>query len=193
MAGGVLTSAAARLAAHADVIGQDRLKYSTWLLDNADLVTAGSRALDVACGNGRHALLLSSAGLRVHAVDRDQQKIAELRTLAVRLDLPLVADVMDLESAAPPAIESNRYALVLVVHYLHRPLFPTLIRSLVPGGLLIYETFTMLQARRGKPTNPDFLLKPHEIETLTTPLKLLRRREGDFDGRMVSAIVARKT
>jgi tellurite methyltransferase len=188
-----LTGAAVRLASHADLVGSDRLRHSTWLLDNGDLITLRSRALDIACGNGRHALLLASAGIEVHAVDRDAQKIADVRALAVCLDLPVVADVMDLESPAPPPLEANRYELVLVVHYLHRPLFPALIRSLAPRGILIYETFTLLQSKRGKPTNPDFLLKPRELETLTAPLQVVRRREGEFDGRMVSAIVARKT
>jgi len=58
---------------------------------------------------------------------------------------------------------TEAYELVLVVHYLHRPLFPSLVRALAPGGLLLYETFTTAQAARGKPTNPDFLLEPGEL------------------------------
>jgi SAM-dependent methyltransferase len=125
-------------------------------------------ALDVACGNGRHSLLLSSAGLHVHAIDRDDQKIADLRELAIRLHLTLVAEVFDLESPSTRPFDPERYDLVLVVHYLHRPLFPALIRSVAPGGMLVYETFTILQARRGKPTNPEFLLKPGELDALVT-------------------------
>jgi hypothetical protein len=51
----------------------------------------------------------------------------------------------------------------VVTHYLHRPLFDTLIDSLEEGGLLIYETFALGQARYGRPRNPLHLLLPGEL------------------------------
>ena len=54
---------------------------SMWLLDNVDFRRRGS-ALDVACGRGRHALLLGAAGWHVRAVDRDAEKVDELQTTA---------------------------------------------------------------------------------------------------------------
>ena len=42
-----------------------------WLVDNVDLLPDTGRVLDVACGKGRHALLLAAAGFAVTAVDRD--------------------------------------------------------------------------------------------------------------------------
>ena len=65
-------------------------------------------------------------------------------------------------------------------------------RALAPGGLLLYETFTTAQAARGKPTNPDFLLEPGELVARVAPLEVLRQREGDFEGRMVASVAARK-
>jgi hypothetical protein len=67
-----------------------------------------------------------------------------------------------------------------------------LIDALAPGGLLVYETFTRAQAARGKPTNPDFLLKPGELLDLVRPLEVLASREGDFDGRMIASVIARR-
>src|SRR6186713_2661405 len=55
---------------------------STWLLDNADLLPRGGRVLDVACGRGRHALLLASAGFDVRAIDRNPEAIAFVRDTA---------------------------------------------------------------------------------------------------------------
>jgi rhodanese-related sulfurtransferase len=164
---------------------------SSWLLANADLLPRGGRALDVACGRGRHALLLAGAGFRVDAVDRDEARIAALRTVSDRLELPVEARVKDLETGEVD-LGDGVYDVVLVFHYLHRPLFPALVRALAPGGLLLYETFTIAQAARGKPTNPDFLLEPGELFARVAPLEVLRRREGDFEGRMVASIAARK-
>ena len=82
--------------------------------------------------------------------------------------------------------------MLVVVHYLHRPLFPALLAALAPGGVLVYETFTVAQAARGRPTNPAFLLEPGELPRLVAPLEVLAAREGDFEGRMVSSVVAVK-
>lgn len=183
---------------------------SSWLVANADLLPRGGSVLDVACGAGRHALLLAAAGFRVRAVDRDPAKIAFLQDAAARLGVPVEAAVVDLEADPPgtaivdpgAAVVEPRAAivdlgtaafdLVLVFHYLHRPLFPALARAVKPGGLLLYETYTIDQAARGRPTNPDFLLQPGELPRLAAPLEILRRREGEFDGRMVAGIVARR-
>jgi hypothetical protein len=81
---------------------------------------------------------------------------------------------------------------VLVTHYLHRPLFPALTRTPRPGGLLLYETFTVDQARLGHPTNPDFLLEHGELATLVAPLQVLRQRDGEFEGRLVAGVAARR-
>lgn len=171
---------------------------SSWLVANADLLPPGGSAIDVACGAGRHAFLLATAGFRVRAVDRDPETIAVLREAAARIGLPIEAEAIDLEAAAPggPAgavdLGAAVHDLVLVVHYLHRPLFPALTRALKPGGILIYETFMARQAEKGRPTNPDFLLQPGELARLVEPLEILRRREGEFEGRWVAGVVARR-
>ena len=126
------------------------------------------------------------------SVDRDSEAIRELNEAARERRLPLRADVRDLEGGET-SFHGSTFDVIVVVHYLHRPLFPALIEALAPGGLLVYETFTRAQAARGKPTNPDFLLKPGELLELVGPLEVLASREGDFDGRMVASVVARRT
>jgi hypothetical protein len=71
-------------------------------------------------------------------------------------------------------------------------LFPALARALRPGGVLVYETFTVDQAARGKPSNPRFLLQHGELPALVAPLHVLFEREGEFDGGMVAGVIARK-
>ena len=105
---------------------------SPWLLSNAHLAPRGARTLDVACGRGRHALLLAGAGFPVRAVDRDAGQVAWLNALARRLQLPLDAHVVDLEDAAADLGEEE-WELVLVFNYLHRPLFPALVARAEAG------------------------------------------------------------
>jgi rhodanese-related sulfurtransferase len=164
---------------------------SSWLVANTSLVPPGARTLDVACGRGRHALLLASAGYMVRALDRDVARVERLGTLARRLRLPLDADVVDLEGGRAD-LGSEEWDLVLVFRFLHRPLFPALVRALRPGGVLLYETFTKEQARHGSPSNPGFLLEPGELPGLVAPLEVIRRREGEYDGRHLASVAARK-
>lgn len=164
---------------------------SSWLVANAALLPAGGAAVDLACGRGRHSLLLAAAGFRVTAMDRDAGKIAALAADAARLGLPITAEVVDLESETV-SLGTACNDLVLGIHYLHRPLFPAIVQALVPGGLLLYETFTTPQAARGHPTNPAYLLEPGELFRLVAPLHILNQREGEFDGRMVASVAARK-
>lgn len=185
-AGQGLPAAASRLAR-----AGMKVEPSSWLLANLDLLPPEARTLDVACGSGRHALLLAAAGFPVEAVDRDPALVASLRAAAELLRMRLRAEVRDLETGTVD-LGAEAYDLVLVFNYLHRPLFPALLRALAPRGLLLYETFTVDQAKRGRPTNPDFLLRPGELRARVASLEVLREREGEFEGRMVAAVAARK-
>ena len=164
---------------------------ASWLTDHAHLLPPGGRVLDVACGRGRHALWLAARGFDVHAVDRSAESIAALRHEATRPGIRLAVELMDLETGRP-SLPACAYDAIVVVHYLHRPLVPFLIAALRPGGVLVYETFTVAQARRGKPTNPDFLLEPGELLRLIAPLEVVDAREGEFEGRDVASVVARR-
>ena len=161
-----------------------------WLTDNRDLWPTRGKVLDVACGRGRHALLLAQSGLHVRAIDRNPDAIAELRAEADRLGLPIEADVIDLETDPPSGLGASRYDMIVVINYLHRPLMPMIRAAVKPGGRVFYETFTTRQAERGKPRNPAFLLRDGELRELMAPLAILRSREGDIDGRFIASIVA---
>jgi SAM-dependent methyltransferase len=162
---------------------------SSWLLENADLLPGTGTALDVACGSGRNALFLAALGLRVRAVDRDEGALAALTDAASRLRLPVEARTVDLEADGVRLGEAE-YTVIVVTHYLHRPLFPALRRALAAGGVIVYETFTVDQAALGRPRNPAFLLEHGELPRLLAPLRVLRQRAGEFEGRRVAGAVA---
>jgi tellurite methyltransferase len=162
-----------------------------WLIANLDLLPRRGEALEVACGRGRNALALARAGLRVHAIDRDADALAGLRAEAERQGLPVTVGTMELE-AGTADLGRETYDVIAVFKYLHRPLFPILLRALRPGGLLVYETFIVDQAARGRPKNPLFLLERGELRRLVSPLEILREREGEFDGAIVAAVAARR-
>jgi SAM-dependent methyltransferase len=130
---------------------------SSWVTRWADRIEGGGRVLDLACGHGRHARWLAARGHPVEAVDRDADALKDLNGVP-----GVVTRVIDLEGGAWPYAD-ERFAAIVVVNYLHRPLFPLLVTSLVHGGVLIYETFALGNERYGRPRNPEFLLQPGEL------------------------------
>lgn len=124
--------------------------------------------LDVACGPGRHTRLALERGHAVVAVDRDRTALSGLA------QLPGVRCIeADLEGQPWPLPE-QRFDAVIVTNYLHRPIFEELLRSVSEAGLLIYETFARGNERFGRPSNPDFLLRPGELlERLQPALRVL--------------------
>lgn len=122
---------------------------------------ADLRALDVAMGRGRHALPLARAGFRTFGVDVNLEAvraaIAESRREGVRLE----GWCADLTQHPLPR---GRFDVVVVSRYLQRDLFPSLRAAVVPGGVVVYETFTTHQRSLGRPpTSPDHLLEPGEL------------------------------
>jgi SAM-dependent methyltransferase len=162
---------------------------ASWLTANAHLLPTEGDALDVACGRGRHALWLGARGLRVRAIDRDTAAVAAVNEAARSRHLPVHAHVVDLE-VGETSLPEQAYDLIVVVHYLHRPLVPALVAALRPRGMLVYETFTRAQAARGKPTNPAFLLERGELTRLVSPLRVLVEREGDVGNRSIASVIA---
>ena len=146
---------------------------SDWIRRFAPLVAAGGRVLDLACGAGRHTRLFADRGCTVVAVDREPRLGADL---ASRPEVDVRR--ADLERGDWP-FGGERFDAIVVTNYLHRPLFPLVVASLAPGGVLLYETFALGNAAFGKPTNPAFLLAPRELlDAFGVELRVLAFEDG---------------
>lgn len=135
---------------------------SDWVVRWATRVRPGGLVLDLAAGDGRHARHFLGLGHLVVAADREPARLEAAfggnpACRVVRVDL----EAADLDKGAWALGEG--YDGIVVANYLHRPLLPILAAALAPGGALIYETFMQGNERFGRPSNPDFLLRPNEL------------------------------
>jgi SAM-dependent methyltransferase len=143
---------------------------SPWLTRHAHLLRTGGTVLDVACGSGRHVRWLAARRHRVTALDRDAEVLRPLQPLAE----VVVADI----EAGPWPLPGRCFDLVLVTNYLHRPLWPHLLAGVAEDGLLVYETFAQGNETVGRPSRPDFLLRPGELLAEVQGLRVLAYEDG---------------
>jgi SAM-dependent methyltransferase len=143
----------------------------------APLVGHDARVLDVAAGYGRHAHFFARRGARVVAVDRDATALATLEG-----EPRIETRVADLEQGRWP-FAGEEFDAIVVVHYLHRAIFPRLIAALAGDGALLYETFAHGNAAYGKPSNPAFLLEAGELLAIVRErLTVVAFEQGRVDG-----------
>ncbi|HTK30615.1 MAG TPA: methyltransferase domain-containing protein [Candidatus Saccharimonadaceae bacterium] len=149
-------------------------------------------AIDVACGAGRDAVWLALQGFAVEAWDRDAWALGQAERLAARHGVALATVPCDLEWDAARLPEA-RFALVTCFRFLHRPLFARLAAALLPGGVLVYETYRLGQERFGRPKSPRFLLEAGELSAAFSSLEVLEADEpSPPEGPITARLVARR-
>ncbi len=169
-----------------------------WLAAHRDLLTPEphGRALDVACGNGRNAVYLARLGFTVDALDVSGVVIAWLRERIERQGLSVHPRCCDLTREPPPPRE---YQVVLNFNFLQRELFAALKDATAPGGLVVFESFTRLQAELPcGPSDPEHTLEAGELCRAFADFEILDYREETLfpedvqKTRAVASLVARR-
>ena len=157
---------------------------SAWVQRWSHLVPAGAPILDVACGFGRHMRWFAGRGHPVTGVDRAPEATAAAQAWGEAVQA-------DIENGPWP-LAGRRFGGVVVTHYLWRPLLPTILAAVAPGGVLIYETFAAGNETVGKPSRPDFLLQPGELLRACAGLRIVAYEDGFLEGppRFVQRIAA---
>jgi SAM-dependent methyltransferase len=160
------------------------------LIQAADMLPPG-RALDLACGPGRHALYLARLGWRVTAVDSSAVAIGLLR--AQSAGLAINTHLADLERGEF-AIVPDSYELICDFLYLQRNLFPQIREAVHPGGIFAGAIHLVQEGCTASPCNPDFLLQPGELRSFFDGWKVLFYSEGGDPGRSrrTARIIARR-
>ena len=153
---------------------------SRWVVDTVAGLPNDRPVVDIAGGIGRHAIPIVRAGREVVVVDFAIQAATTARRAEPSLDV-VVGDT----SALP--FLPRQFGVVLVANFLDRAIFSDLISLLVPGGYLVYETYTvshleLVQAGLASgPSSPQFLLESGELSRLATGVEIREYWEGEVE------------
>jgi len=167
---------------------QDLSPASRWVQRWSHLVAPGGSVLDIACGQGRHMKWFADRGHVVTGLDRAPEAIAG----ASRFGEAVLADIENDPWPLITAGQPRQFDAVIVTNYLWRPLLPLIAQSVVPGGVLIFETFAIGNESVGKPSRADFLLQPGELLRAYPTLRVVAFEDGFLDNppRFVQRIAA---
>ncbi|WP_213953875.1 class I SAM-dependent methyltransferase [Variovorax sp. dw_954] len=148
------------------------------------LLPEGGSVLDIACGAGRHMRWFAGRDHVVTGVDRAPEAVAA----ASHFGRVLQADI----ESGPWPFAGEQFDAVVVTHYLWRPLLPRIVAAVAPSGVLLYETFAAGNESVGKPSRPDFLLRPGELLAASAGLRVVAYEDGFLDdpARFVQRIAA---
>ena len=151
-------------------------RASTWFAWHAHRIRPGMRVLDLAGGDGRHAVAAAELGAEVLLVDRDEAALAAAQELAGSRKVTVATRAVDLEGAWP---DLGVFDAVLVFNYLDRSRMGDVTARVGPRGHLLMETFLDSQPSFGwGPTSEQHLLKPGELARLVAPLTVVHGREA---------------
>ena len=146
---------------------------SLFLAEQISRLSRG-KALDLAMGSGRNSIFLARNGYEVDAIDYSSVAVGKLQSFVKEQSLPITVKQADLTTFQIP---DHTYDLIINFNYLERSLIPQIKRGLNPGGMLLFETYTIEQPRYGRPRNPDYLLKPNELLSSFSDLHIIYYHE----------------
>ena len=153
---------------------------SAWVVEAVARLPNVAAVVDVAGGNGRHAIPVSRQGRRVFLVD-----IAHVAVSAAMAAEPELAGVVADVTRLP--LRPEQFGIVIVTNFLDRGLFADLTTLLAPGGHLVYETYTrphldlVQQGLARGPQSLEYLLQPGELRELARPLAVVEYWEGEVE------------
>ena len=152
------------------------------------------KALDLACGTGRHAIFLAENGFQVTAVDNSAVGIEIARRRAAEKRVEVDFRLADLEKGEFE-IEPEAYDLIGDFYYLQRALFDAMKKGLRAGGIIISTIHIYGENEPGG----RFLLREGELKEFFRGFELLHYHETsatDADAgehhRRTAEIIARK-
>lgn len=167
--------------------------------------TMQAPVLDLACGSGRNGLYLLNQNIPVVFADIKESALEQVESTVNCHHGEEKSTVnfwqVDFEQEELKPLAGKSFSAIIVFRYLHRPLFEQIKQAVIPGGYVVYETFTVDQPQFGRPKNPSFLLKHGELAELFSDWQIIHSFEGVIDAKnannesgqqAIAQIIARK-
>jgi tellurite methyltransferase len=171
------------------IFGKTPAKF---LAENYQFIPFGSTVLDLGMGEGRNAVFLAQKGYKVTGIDISSVAVKKAHFLAQEFGVKIKGVVASLDQYK---ISPNSYDAIICFYYVDQALTEKMKSWLKPGGILIYEAFTLKEKTLQKHSNhsDDYIyLKEQELLKMFAPFRVLKYEEPLHEKEFRSSIILRK-
>ncbi len=173
------------------IFGKSAAKF---LAENYQYIPFEGTVLDMGMGEGRNAVFLAQKGYKVTGVDISSVAVKKSYLLAQEFGVKIKGIVASLKDYKfPPA----SFDAIICFYYVDRAHVEKIRNWLKPGGILIYEAFTLKEkernaARRADPMGDTIYLKQQELLKLFPGMRILKYEEPLHEKEFRSSIILLK-
>jgi 2-polyprenyl-3-methyl-5-hydroxy-6-metoxy-1,4-benzoquinol methylase len=151
----------ARYESEDSFLGERPSPFLAQEIERIKALVPGSKALDIACGEGRNSLFLAQHNFSVTGLDISDRGLEKGKNRAQAMGLDVEFRRVDLDDCTI----HGAFDLILNFNFLLRELIPSEVAALNPGGVLLFDTILaseqLLQLHK-----PSYLLQPGELPRL---------------------------
>ncbi len=151
----------ARYESEDSFLGERPSPFLTREIERIKTLAPGSKALDIACGEGRNSVFLARHGFNVIGLDISDKGLEKGVKRAQAIGVNVEFRRVDLDDYTI----QEKFDLILNFNFLLRELIPFEVAALNPGGVLLFDTI-MASEQLLQSHKPSYLLQPGELSSL---------------------------
>lgn len=162
-----------------------------FLAENYHYIPFEGSVLDMGMGEGRNAVFLAQKGYKVTGVDISSVAVKKSYLLAQEFGVKIKGVVASLKDYK---IAPGSFDAIVCFYYVDRSLVEKIKTWLRPGGILIYEAYTVREKTRRKRNalDDETYLKEQELLKLFPGMRVLKYEEPLHEKEFRSSIILRK-
>ncbi len=164
---------------------------AAFLAENYQYIPFEGTVLDMGMGEGRNAVFLAQKGYKVTGIDISSVAVKKAYLLAQEFGVKIKGVVASLKEYK---IQPNSFDAIVCFYYVDKSLVEKIKTWLKPGGVLIYEAYTVRERAKKKRQSPDDenYLREQELLRLFSGMRVLKYEEPLHEKEFRSSIILRK-
>ena len=164
-----------------------------FLSENYQYIPYEGSVLDMGMGEGRNAVFLAQKGYKVTGVDLSSVAVKKSYLLAQEFGVKIKGVVASLKDYK---INPGTFDAIICFYWVDRGMVEKIKAWLKPGGVLIYEAYTLREKQRdpGKRSDPldDNYLREEELLKFFPGMRVLKYQEPLHEKEFRSSIILMK-
>jgi tellurite methyltransferase len=164
-----------------------------FLAENYQFIPFEGTVLDMGMGEGRNAVFLAQKGYKVTGIDISSVAVKKSYLLAQEFGVKIKGVVASLRDYKIPP---QSFDAIICFYYVDRSLTEKIKTWLKPGGILIYEGFTIrekiVKKKKEDPLGDEIYLKEQELLRLFPGMRVLKYEEPLHEKEFRSSIILKK-